>query len=65
MDRLSATFDDEFPMGLTAVADDLEDARALPAVIGTLEPPGELSGAVENLVRSLILIADVTRPRRK
>jgi uncharacterized protein len=45
--------------------DDLEDADALLAVIETLEPPGDLSEAVEDLVRSLMLIADVTRPRRK
>ena len=44
---------------------DLEDADALLAVIETLEPPGDLSEAVEDLVRSLMLIADVTRPRRK
>jgi uncharacterized protein len=45
--------------------EDLEDADALLAVIETLEPPGDLSEAVEDLVRSLMLIADVTRPRRK
>ena len=45
--------------------DDLEDADALLAVIETLEPPVDLSEAVEDLVRSLMLIADVTRPRRK
>jgi len=46
-------------------ADDLEDADALLAVIETLEPAKDLSEAVEDLVRSLMLIADVTRPRRK
>lgn len=45
--------------------EDLEDADALLEVIETLEPPGDLSEAVEDLVRSLMLIADVTRPRRK
>jgi uncharacterized protein len=44
--------------------EDLEDADALLAVIETLEPPADLSEAVEDLVRSLMLIADVTRPRR-
>lgn len=46
-------------------AEDLEDADALLAVIETLEPPADLSEAVEDLVKSLMLIADVTRPRRK
>jgi uncharacterized protein len=46
-------------------ADDLEDADVLLAVIETLEPAKDLSEAVEDLVRSLMLIADVTRPRRK
>jgi uncharacterized protein len=45
--------------------EDLEDADALLAVIETLEPAADLSEAVEDLVRSLMLIADVTRPRRK
>lgn len=45
-------------------AEDLEDAEALLAVIETLEPPADLSEAVQDLVRSLMLIADVTRPRR-
>lgn len=45
--------------------DDLEDADVLLAVIDTLEPAKDLSEAVEDLVRSLMLIADVTRPRRK
>ncbi len=43
---------------------DLEDADALRAVIDSLEPPADLSEAVEDLVRSVMLIADVTRPRR-
>lgn len=44
--------------------DDLEDAEALLAVIDTLEPPADLTEAVQDLVRSLMLIADVTRPRQ-
>ena len=43
--------------------DDLEDADALKAVIETLEPPVDLAEAVQDLVRSLMLIADVSRPR--
>jgi uncharacterized protein len=44
-------------------AADLEDADALRAMIDTLEPPNDLADAVQDLVRSLMLIADVTRPR--
>ena len=44
-------------------ADDLEDADALIAVIQTLEPPTDLAEAVQDLVRALMLMADVTRPR--
>lgn len=43
--------------------DDLEDADALLAVIDTLEPPQDLAEAVQDVVRALMLIADVTRPR--
>jgi uncharacterized protein len=43
--------------------EDLEDADALQAVIDTLEPPQDLAEAVEDLVRALMLMADVTRPR--
>jgi uncharacterized protein len=43
--------------------DDLEDADALAAVIETLEPPADLGEAVQDVVRALMLIADVTRPR--
>jgi uncharacterized protein len=43
--------------------DDLEDAEALIAVIETLEPPRDLAEAVQDIVRALMLIADVTRPR--
>lgn len=42
---------------------DLEDADALQAVIQTLEPPHDLAEAVQDIVRALMLIADVTRPR--
>jgi uncharacterized protein len=45
--------------------EDLEDADALIEVIETLEPPADLAEAVEDLVRSLMLMADVTRPRAK
>ena len=44
-------------------ADDLEDAEALREVIETLEPPADLAEAVQDTVRALMLIADVTRPR--
>lgn len=43
--------------------EDLEDADALLEVIETLEPPQDLAEAVQDLVRALMLIADVTRPR--
>lgn len=43
---------------------DLEDADDLLAVIETLEPPATLAEAVEDLVRAVLLIADVSRPRR-
>jgi uncharacterized protein len=43
--------------------DDLEDADALLAVIETLEPPTDLAEAVQDTVRALMLIADVSRPR--
>ena len=46
-------------------AEDLEDADALIAVIDTLEPPKDLAEAVQDVVRALMLIADVTRPRAK
>lgn len=42
--------------------DDLEDADALLEEIETLEPPLDLAEAVEGLVRSTLLIADVSRP---
>ena len=43
--------------------EDLEDAEALLAEIETLELPQDLPEAVEDLVRSVLLIADVSRPR--
>ena len=43
--------------------EDLEDADALLAEIETLEMPQDLPEAVEDLVRSVLLIADVSRPR--
>ncbi len=44
-------------------AEDLEDADALLAVIETLEPASDLGEAVQDTVRALMLIADVSRPR--
>lgn len=41
---------------------DLEDADALLEVIETLEPPADLAEAVQDLVRAVMLIADVSRP---
>ena len=43
--------------------DDLDDADVLQAVIETLEPPADLSEAVQDMVRALMLIADVSRPQ--
>ncbi len=43
-------------------AQDLEDADALQQVIDTLEPPADLGEAVQDIVRSIMLLADVTRP---
>jgi uncharacterized protein len=44
---------------------DLEDADALIAVIDTLEPPTDMGEAVQDVVRALMLLADVSRPRAK
>lgn len=41
---------------------DLEDADALQQMIDTLEPPSDLAEAVQDIVRSVMLLADVTRP---
>ena len=43
--------------------EDLEDADALLAVIEEIEPPPDLAEAVQDIVRSVMLIADVSRPR--
>jgi uncharacterized protein len=43
--------------------EDLEDAEELQAVIETLEPPSDLAEAVEDLVSSVLRLADVSRPR--
>lgn len=45
--------------------DDLEDADALLEVIATIEPPADLAEAAEDLVRAVLLLADVTRPLAK
>jgi uncharacterized protein len=44
--------------------EDLEDAQALLEEIETLEPPATLQEAVEDLVTSVLRLADVARPRR-
>jgi uncharacterized protein len=44
-------------------ADDLEDADELVEEIESLEPPADLSAAVEELVRATLLLADISRPR--
>jgi len=43
---------------------DLVDADDLLPVIETLEPPADMAEAVEDLVRSVLRIADVSRPQR-
>lgn len=43
--------------------DDLEDADDLLAAIEELEPPVDLAEAVESLVNSTLLLADVSRPQ--
>ncbi|MBQ0937722.1 YecA/YgfB family protein [Ideonella paludis] len=45
--------------------DDLEDADELLAMIEELEPPNDLAEAVEALVSSSLLLADVSRPQPK
>lgn len=45
-------------------AEDLEDADDLLEEIESLEPPADLTEAVEELVRATLLLADLTRPRR-
>jgi uncharacterized protein len=44
-------------------ADDLDEGDALQSLIETLEPPEDLAEAVQDLVRSVMLIADVSQPR--
>lgn len=41
---------------------DLEDADALQQMIETLEPSADLAEAVQDMVRSVMLLADVTHP---
>ena len=41
---------------------DLEDAQEILTIIEELEPPQDLTEATEDLVRSVLLMADVTRP---
>ena len=43
--------------------EDLEDADTLLALIEEIEPPPDLAEAVQDVVRSVMLIADVSRPR--
>ena len=43
-------------------ADDLDDADALLQLIDTLEPPLDLAEAVQDVVRAVMLLADVSRP---
>lgn len=45
--------------------EELEDADELLAEIETIEPPADLAEAVEGLVRATLLIADMSRPRRR
>ena len=44
--------------------EDLEDAQALLEEIETLEPPATLQEAVEDLVTSVLRLADISRPDR-
>jgi uncharacterized protein len=46
-------------------AEDLEDAEALQRLIESIEPPQDLAEAVQDIVRSVMLLADVTRPRQQ
>jgi uncharacterized protein len=53
------------PLGLLYLhfePEDLDDSEALQAMIDTLEPPADLGEAVQDIVRSLMLMADITRP---
>lgn len=42
--------------------EDLEDAEDLLPILETLEPPATMEEAAEDLVRSVLLLADVTQP---
>ncbi len=43
--------------------EDLEDADALLALIDEIEPPPDMAEGVQDIVRSVMLMADVSRPR--
>jgi uncharacterized protein len=45
-------------------ADELEEAEALRAAIDATLPPSTLTEAAEDIVRAVLLLADLTRPRR-
>jgi len=45
-------------------AEDLEDADELLEEIATLEPPSTMDEAVEDVVQSVLRLADVSRPQR-
>jgi uncharacterized protein len=45
--------------------DDLEDADDLLPLIEEIEPPPDLTEAVQDMVRAVMLIADVSRPRAR
>lgn len=71
MERFPALLDSDDPALLEPLAvlyaafdpDDLEDAQDLLPLIESLEPPATMAEAAEDLVRSVLLLADVTRPR--
>jgi uncharacterized protein len=73
MDRFPALMALDDPRALEPLAvlyaafdpEDLEDADALRPIIESLEPPSDLSEAAEDLVRSVLLLADVSRPKRR
>ena len=43
----------------------LEDEPALAAALAQIEPPADLAQAVEDIVRAVLLLADVSRPRQR
>ncbi len=71
MERFPAMFESDDPELVEPLAllfqhfdaEALEDAEALLAFIEGIEPPADLAEAVQDLVRAVMLIADVTRPR--